>query len=177
MIKKDFPGLTPSQHFFLSSLALKKENCNAKLWLKNFFLFNQTVKSVMLNPSRLPKLSMNLIRCISEQKCVYDNINYYLGQTLSSTFTVIFPTVIHGSFSVINCRRNLSWTFNSFRAIGINNCFGFRFSFRCCRNRHVIAHTCKHTVIKNNWDQPLRYVVPSRFFLVGAFSEHNNGKQ
>lgn len=52
-----------------------------------------------------------------------------------------------------------------------------RFSFRCCHKYGYIAHTCKYTAIQNDWDQPLRYVVPSGFYLVGAYSEHQNSKE
>ncbi|XP_067042633.1 dermatopontin-like [Acropora muricata] len=49
-----------------------------------------------------------------------------------------------------------------------------RFSFRCCYRPGYIAHTCRHTAFLNTWYQPLRFVVPSGYFLVGAFSEHQN---
>ncbi|KAK2571845.1 Hemagglutinin/amebocyte aggregation factor, partial [Acropora cervicornis] len=49
-----------------------------------------------------------------------------------------------------------------------------RFSFRCCHIPGHIAHTCKHTAIQNKWDQPMRYVVPKDYYMVGAFSEHEN---
>ncbi|XP_074629435.1 dermatopontin-like [Acropora palmata] len=51
-----------------------------------------------------------------------------------------------------------------------------RFSFRCCHKHGYVAHTCKHTAIINKWDQPMRYVVPSGYYLVGAFSVHQNSK-
>ncbi|XP_074639727.1 hemagglutinin/amebocyte aggregation factor-like [Acropora palmata] len=52
-----------------------------------------------------------------------------------------------------------------------------RFSFRCCHIPGHIAHTCKHTAIQNKWDQPMRYVVPKDYYMVGAFSEHENSNE
>ncbi|XP_015771790.1 PREDICTED: dermatopontin-like isoform X2 [Acropora digitifera] len=52
-----------------------------------------------------------------------------------------------------------------------------RFAFRCCHRHGYIAHSCHHTHKKNNWHQPLRYVVPYGYYLVGASSEHRNSKQ
>ncbi|XP_015750407.1 PREDICTED: hemagglutinin/amebocyte aggregation factor-like [Acropora digitifera] len=52
-----------------------------------------------------------------------------------------------------------------------------RFSFRCCHIPGHIAHTCMHTAIQNKWDQPMRYEVPKDYYMVGAFSEHENSKE
>ncbi|XP_044172410.1 hemagglutinin/amebocyte aggregation factor-like [Acropora millepora] len=59
---------------------------------------------------------------------------------------------------------------------GVRSTYSFgardpRFSFRCCHKHGYVAHTCKHTVIINKWDQPMRYVVPETYFLVGAFTQ------
>jgi len=48
-----------------------------------------------------------------------------------------------------------------------------RFAFRCCHKYGYYAHTCKYTTILNTWHAALRYVVPKRFYLVGASSEQS----
>ncbi|XP_015750361.1 PREDICTED: dermatopontin-like isoform X1 [Acropora digitifera] len=52
-----------------------------------------------------------------------------------------------------------------------------RFGFRCCHKHGYIAHSCRHTFKMNTWHQSLRYVVPYGYYLVGAYSQHQDSKR
>ncbi|XP_044184064.1 dermatopontin-like [Acropora millepora] len=52
-----------------------------------------------------------------------------------------------------------------------------RFGFRCCHKHGYIAHSCRHTFKMNTWHQSFRYVVPYGYYLVGAYSQHQDSKK
>ncbi|XP_074639726.1 hemagglutinin/amebocyte aggregation factor-like [Acropora palmata] len=104
-------------------------------------------------------------------KCKYGPFSYRRNIHCSSTHYVNY----YDRPLAFKCPRNgvLAGIASIFSVTAMDR----RFSFRCCRKRRYIAHSCMHTVIQNRWHQKLRYVVPRGYYLVGAFSEHQNGKK
>ncbi|XP_022806178.1 hemagglutinin/amebocyte aggregation factor-like, partial [Stylophora pistillata] len=49
-----------------------------------------------------------------------------------------------------------------------------RFGFRCCHTDRYMPNKCKIAPLQNNWDQKLKYKLPRKYYLVGAFSDHDN---
>ncbi|PFX15639.1 hemagglutinin/amebocyte aggregation factor-like [Stylophora pistillata] len=52
-----------------------------------------------------------------------------------------------------------------------------KFRFRCCHIKKYRPNKCKITSLRNFWDRNLNYRVPHNYYLVGAFSDHDNRYQ
>jgi hypothetical protein len=52
-----------------------------------------------------------------------------------------------------------------------------RFKFKCCSTKNNAANSCYWTGYVNGWDGYMNYLVSYGYYLVGAYSIHDNKRE